>query len=155
MDSNFFRARAVSAVWTRIAPGTAAVLLLAALSSIAETGTRLQEVSSGANVVTEKPNVASDELVIFARFHAIEGKEAAVAAELRDAVARVRVEPGCISIHAYRSIRDARLFWLHARWTDEVAFDKHAALPATNQFVERAERLIDHPFDVTRTRVLE
>jgi len=99
--------------------------------------------------------VSSEELVIFARFHAIQGKEQAVAAELQDAVARVRVEPGCISIQAYRSVQDPRLFWLHARWTNEAAFDVHAELPATNQFVERVERLIDHPFDVSRTRVLE
>ncbi|MFY9853333.1 MAG: antibiotic biosynthesis monooxygenase family protein [Terracidiphilus sp.] len=96
----------------------------------------------------------SKELVIFARFHALAGKEDALAAELRDAVARVRVEPGCISIEAYRSVRDPRLFWLHARWTDEAAFERHAALPATDHFVERTERLMDHPFDVTRTRVL-
>lgn len=144
-----------SAVWKRIASASAAVLLLAALSSIAETGTRLQPVRAGSNIGPEEPNVASGELVIFARFHTIEGKEAAMAAELRDVVARVRVEPGCISIHAYGSVRDPRLFWLHARWVDETAFNTHAALPATNQFVERAERLVDHPFDVTRTRVLE
>lgn len=115
----------------------------------------LQPVSSGDDVVTENAQMAPDELVIFARFHATQGKEDALAAELRETVARVRVEPGCISIHAYRSVRDPRGFWLHARWTDETAFEKHAALPATNQFIERAERLIDHPFDVTRTRVLE
>ncbi|MGO9436095.1 MAG: putative quinol monooxygenase [Terracidiphilus sp.] len=85
----------------------------------------------------------------------MEGKEESVAAELRDTVARVRVEPGCISIQAYRSVQDPRLFWLHARWSNEAAFDAHASLPATNQFVERAERLIDHPFDVSRTRALE
>jgi quinol monooxygenase YgiN len=97
----------------------------------------------------------SEELVIFARFHAIQGKEEVLAAELRDTVTRVRLEPGCISIQAYRAVRDQCLFYLHARWTNEAAFDTHAALPATNQFVERAERLIDHPFDVTRTRALE
>jgi hypothetical protein len=35
-----------------------------------------------------------------------------------------------------------------------VAFDVHAALPATKAFVERAGRLIDHPFDVTRAQAL-
>jgi quinol monooxygenase YgiN len=99
--------------------------------------------------------MSSEELVVFARFHALPGKEDALAAELRDVVARVRVEPGCISIEAYRSVRDPRLFWLHARWTDEAAFDRHAALSSTNHFVERAEHLMDHPFDVTRTRVLQ
>jgi len=102
----------------------------------------------------EQSRTSTEELVIFARFHVLEGKEEELAAELRNTVARVRSEPDCIFIEAYRSVRDPRLFWLHARWTNEAAFDTHAALPATNQFVERAQRLIDHPFDVTRTRAL-
>jgi hypothetical protein len=63
-------------------------------------GLRAQAVNPGANFVTENSKVSSEELVIFARFHAIRGKEEAVTAELRDAVARVRVEPGCMSIQA-------------------------------------------------------
>ena len=94
------------------------------------------------------------ELVIFARFHAAEGKQDAVAAELRNTVSRVRKEPGCLSIEVYRSVRDPRLFFLHSRWVDEAAFDKHADLRETNQFVERTQRLIDHSFDVTRTTLL-
>lgn len=95
------------------------------------------------------------EITIFARFHALEGKEEAVISELRDAVTRVRGEPGCLGIEVYRSIRDPRLFWLHSRWVDERAFDVHAERSDTNQFVERVQRLIDHPFDVTRTRLLD
>ncbi len=94
------------------------------------------------------------ELTIFARFHALEGKEEVVASELRDAVTRVRGEPGCLAIQVYFSVRDPRLFWIHSRWVDEAAFDKHAELPETTRFVEGVQRLIDHPFDVTRTRVL-
>jgi len=97
---------------------------------------------------------AQMELTIFARFHAQEGKEEAVAAELRDAVTRVRKEPGCFGIEVYRSVRDPRLFWLHSRWVNEAAFDKHVERPETNQFVDRVQRLIDHPFDVTRTHLL-
>jgi quinol monooxygenase YgiN len=95
------------------------------------------------------------EITIFARFHALERKEEAVSSELREAVTRVRSEPGCLRIEVYRSVRDPRLFWLHSSWVDEEAFDKHAARPDTNQFVERVQHLIDHPFDVTRTRLLE
>jgi quinol monooxygenase YgiN len=94
------------------------------------------------------------ELTIFARFHAGEGKEEAVAAELRDAVARVSKESGCLGIEVYRSVRDSRLFFLHSRWVDEAAFDKHVERPETNQFVDRVQPLIDHPFDVTRTHLL-
>jgi quinol monooxygenase YgiN len=94
------------------------------------------------------------ELIIFARFHAREGKEGAVEAELRDAVARVKKEPGCRGIEVYRSVRDSRLFFLHSRWVDEAAFDQHVARQDTNQFVDRVQPLIDHPFDVNRTRLL-
>ncbi|MBV9182576.1 MAG: antibiotic biosynthesis monooxygenase [Acidobacteria bacterium] len=94
-------------------------------------------------------------MAIFARFHALDGKEGAVASELPSTIARVRHEPGCISIEAYRSLRDPGLFWIHSRWLDEAAFDQHAALPATNDFVERVQKLIDHPLDVTRARILQ
>lgn len=87
-------------------------------------------------------------------FHAREGKEAAVAAELRDAVARTSKEPGCLGIEVYRSVRDSRLFFLHSRWVNEAAFDRHVTLPETNQFVDRVQPLIDQPFDVNRTHLL-
>jgi quinol monooxygenase YgiN len=103
---------------------------------------------------SSKDASAQMELTIFARFHAQEGKEEAVAAELRDAVTRVSKEPGCLGIEIYRSVRDPRLFWLHSRWVNEAAFDKHVERSETSQFVDRVQRLIDHPFDVTRTHLL-
>ncbi len=98
--------------------------------------------------------MASAELVIFARFRALQGKEVEVAAELRAAATRVAVEPGCRFIQVYCSLRDARLFWLHSRWSDEAAFNVHAELPATVGFIDRMRVLIDHPLDVTRAQVL-
>ena len=94
------------------------------------------------------------ELTIFARFHAREGRQGAVEAALREQVAKVPGEPGCLSIGAYRSLRDPRLFWIHSRWADEAAFDVHAELPGTLRFIERMEALIDHPFDATRAAAL-
>jgi quinol monooxygenase YgiN len=95
-----------------------------------------------------------EKFVIFARFHAIEGQEQPLVAELRAAVARVAAQPGSTFVEAYSSVRDPQLFWVHSRWVDEEAFDVYAALPATQAFVERTQRLIDHPFDVTRARAL-
>jgi quinol monooxygenase YgiN len=89
-------------------------------------------------------------LFIFARFHARLGHERAVAEALRDVLAPSREEPGCLSIHAFRSIRDPQLFYVHSRWTDEAAFEHHAGLPHTIRFVDRVGPLIDHPLDVTR-----
>jgi quinol monooxygenase YgiN len=90
------------------------------------------------------------ELFIFARFHARPGHEGAVAEALRDILAPSREEPGCLSIHAFRSMRDLRLFYIHSRWKDEAAFEHHAGLPHTIRFLERVGPLIDHPLDVTR-----
>jgi quinol monooxygenase YgiN len=94
------------------------------------------------------------ELVIIARFHAREGKEDAVVAALREQVSRVRNEPGCLSIAALRSTRDARLFFIHSRWESEAAFNVHADLPATTAFVAKMEALIDHLFEANRTVAL-
>ena len=90
------------------------------------------------------------ELFIFARFHARPGNEGAVADALRAVLAPTREEPGCLDIHAFRSIRHPPLFYLHSRWTGEAAFEHHAGLPHTVRFLERVEPLIDHPLDVTR-----
>ncbi len=89
-------------------------------------------------------------LFIFARFHARPGNEAAVKGALLEVLAQTREEPGCLSIHDYRSIRDPQLFYVHSRWKDEAAFEIHARLPHTVRFLERVEPLIDHPLDVTR-----
>jgi quinol monooxygenase YgiN len=93
-------------------------------------------------------------LFIFARFHARDGQEDAVATALRDEVPLARAEPGCLAHDAYRSTRDPKLFFIHSHWIDEAAFEAHANLPHTVRFLERVQPLIDHELDVTRTRVL-
>jgi quinol monooxygenase YgiN len=93
----------------------------------------------------------SSEIFIFARFHAKDGLQHAVAAAIREVMRPTRQEPGCLSIYAYSATRDPRLFYVHSHWTDEAAFNQHALLPHTVRFVERVQSLIDHPLDVTRT----
>ena len=90
-------------------------------------------------------------LTIFARFHAREGQAEAVSAALRAVAPPTRAEAGCLGIAAYRSIQDPRLFHIHSVWTDEAAFEVHAALPHTVRFLETVQPLIDHPLDVSRT----
>ena len=94
------------------------------------------------------------ELFVFARFHARDGEEKAVAAALREVVPPTRAEPGCLAIGAYRSTRDARLFHIHSRWHDEAAFERHAAMPHTVRFIETVERLVDQPIEVTRSQAI-
>jgi quinol monooxygenase YgiN len=102
----------------------------------------------------EKPE-AFMELDIFARFHARAGQEEAVEAALRDVLPPSREEPGCISIHAFRSIQDPGLFYIHSRWPDETAFEIHAGLPHTVRFLERMDALVDQPREVTRAQILD
>jgi quinol monooxygenase YgiN len=92
------------------------------------------------------------ELFIFVRFHARVGQEETVGASLRKQLGFVRAEPGCLSIEAFRSTRDPRLFYLYSRWIDEAAFEIHVELPNTVRFLERAQPLVDHPLEVTRAR---
>jgi quinol monooxygenase YgiN len=94
------------------------------------------------------------ELSIFARFHVRKGREVIAAAVLRQQAAAVLMEPGCIAIQAYGSIRDPRLFYIYSRWTDEAAFEIHADLPRTVEFIKQMKVLIDHPFEATRARPL-
>jgi quinol monooxygenase YgiN len=89
------------------------------------------------------------EMYFFARFHARPGNERAVADALLDVLAPSREEPGCLSIHAFRSIHDPRLFYIHSSWKDEAAFEVHAGLSHTVRFIESVEPLIDHSLDTT------
>ncbi|MGH2585918.1 MAG: putative quinol monooxygenase [Dehalococcoidia bacterium] len=94
------------------------------------------------------------ELVTFVRFHARAGQESAMEEALREGAGASREEPGCLGLHVFRSTRDPRLFFIHSRWKDEAAFEIHAEMPHTVRFLERAEQLIDHPLDVTRTTLI-
>ncbi len=76
-------------------------------------------------------------------------------AVIREEIPQARAEPGCLTINAYRSKRDPRLFFIHSRWVDEVAFDAHAEMAHTVHFISSVEPLIDHALDVNRTRLLE
>ena len=94
------------------------------------------------------------DVVIFARFRAKEGAEAAVETALREVQAPTRAEPGCIAIQLYRSVRDPRLFYVQSRWRDMAAFDRHADLPHTRRMITCVAPLIDHPLDVTRATLV-
>ena len=91
---------------------------------------------------------------VFVRLHAREGEEAGVEDALRDVTGPSRGEPGCLSFHTFRSMRDRRLFYIHSRWVDEAAFQAHAELPHTVRFLKRVDALLDQPRDVTRTEMI-
>jgi quinol monooxygenase YgiN len=94
------------------------------------------------------------ELYGFVRLHAREGHEGGVEEALREVMRSSREESGCLSIHAFRSLRDRRLFYIHSRWVDEAAFQVHAKLPHTVRFLERVDALLDQPREVARTEMI-
>jgi quinol monooxygenase YgiN len=94
------------------------------------------------------------EQYVFVRLHAREGEEKAVEEALREVTGPSREEPGCISFHVFRSVRNPRLFYIHSRWTDEAAFQKHAVLAHTERFLKKVDALLDQPRDVARTEMI-
>ena len=95
------------------------------------------------------------EQYVFVRLHAREGEERAVEEALREVAEPSRKEAGCLSFHTFRSMRDRRLFYIHSRWLDATAFQKHAELTHTMRFLKRVDALLDQPRDVTRTEMME
>ena len=106
-------------------------------------------------VIKSVSKAEGTEIYVFARFHVRTSAEADAMAALRETVAESGKEPGCVRIQAFQSTRDARLFYIHSRWTDESAFDLHATLPHTVRFLTRMDGLIDQPREVTRTQPLD
>jgi len=51
-------------------------------------------------------------------------------------------------------MRDPRLFWIHSRWVDERAFQKHGTLPHTEWFLKKVDPLLDEPREVSRTEMI-
>ena len=93
-------------------------------------------------------------LAVFIRLHARAGEEANVAAAIRDVIPPSRAEAGCIMIDGFAATGDVRLFTIHSRWIDEAAFDLHGTLAHTIAFKARVRELIDHPFEIVRTRLM-
>jgi quinol monooxygenase YgiN len=90
----------------------------------------------------------------FVRLHAREGEESAVEDALREVQRPSGEEEGCLSIHLFRSTRDRRLFYIHSRWRDEAALQKHAELPHTVAFLKRMDALLDQPLEAARTEMI-
>ena len=90
-------------------------------------------------------------LYVFVRLHSGLGNEETVRALLARVVTASRTEPGCVSIDAFWSGRDPRLFFIHSIWKDADAFHRHAEMPHTVTFMETVDRLLDEPREVSRT----
>ena len=94
------------------------------------------------------------EQFVFVRLRARAGEEGAEEEALLEVMGPSREETGCVSFHAFRSMRDQRLFYIHSRWVDDAAFQAHAELPHTKRFLERVDALLEVPREVTRTEMI-
>lgn len=65
--------------------------------------------------------------VVVARWIAREGEEERVAAAISQLVEPSRAEPGCLVYRPHRELADPRVFLLYEEYTDEAAYDAHAA----------------------------
>ena len=90
------------------------------------------------------------ELGIIGEFHARPGNEAALEAAIARVIPQSRREATCLGIRAYRSNRDGAMFFIHSRWTDEAAFEAHARLPHTVEFLATVAPLLTHDVEVAR-----
>jgi len=90
------------------------------------------------------------ELYIFGRFLVLDGKGSAFEEALGEVVLATRAEAGCLEVHGYRGVRNARVYYLHSRWRDVETFELHAKLPHTERFLERVEKLLEETRDVKR-----
>jgi quinol monooxygenase YgiN len=88
---------------------------------------------------------------VFVRLHARTGEERAVEAALREVLVPSQKEPGCLGFHLFRSMRDPQLFYIHSRWKDAEAFQKHAVLAHTELFLKKVDALLDQSREVART----
>lgn len=89
------------------------------------------------------------EIFVFARLHAQPGKREAVRQAMFEVQGPTRREPGCLAYGAFQSVRDPDEFYIHSRWADMAAFERHADLTHTVRFVEAVQPLVDHPFKAT------
>ena len=89
------------------------------------------------------------EVFVFARLHARPGKQRDVQEAIHAVQGPTRAEPGCLAYGAFRSVRDPDEFYIHSRWQDVDAFERHSGLPHTIRFVATVEPLLDHPFNVS------
>ena len=96
----------------------------------------------------------TSEFFVFTRCYAKEGQPHSLATTIQEVLGPTRQEPGCLSIEAFASRQDQRLFHIHSRWKDEAAFDHHLQLPHTIRFLNAIQGLLDRPIDVTRAELL-
>jgi quinol monooxygenase YgiN len=93
--------------------------------------------------------MADKKVTVVARIKTKKGMDESVKQELRALVAPTRSEKGCINYDLHRSIDDRSVFMVYENWVSKEDLDKHLAMPYMRAFMEKAEKLLAEPAEIT------
>jgi quinol monooxygenase YgiN len=89
---------------------------------------------------------------VIIRFEPLPGRESAFREELLRVNEPSRAEIGCLRMDVFESLQEPVVFAIHSEWVDEAAFELHATLPHTVQFLAAARGLLARPVQPLRLR---
>ena len=96
--------------------------------------------------------MGTEPVTVVVRIKAKPGMEDLVDQELRAILAPTRSEKGCLNFDMHRAPEDPALFLFHENWTSRADLDRHLAAPHITRWIERAEKLLAEPMDLTLWR---
>ncbi len=88
-------------------------------------------------------------VIVFARMKAKDGFEENVRQELTSLVPQTRSEEGCINYDLHQSVDEKTLFMFYENWRSKEDLDKHLEMPYLKSFLEKADKILAEPVDVT------
>lgn len=96
--------------------------------------------------------MGTEPVTVVVRIKAKPGMEGLVAQELRAILPPTRSEKGCLNFDMHRDPEDPARFLFHENWTSRADLDRHLAAPHITRWIERAEKLLAEPMDLTLWR---
>ena len=88
-------------------------------------------------------------VTVFARMKAKDGIAENVRQELMSLVPQTRSEEGCIKYDLHQSVDEKTLFMFYENWRSKEDLDKHLEMPYLKSFLEKADKILAEPVDVT------
>lgn len=88
-------------------------------------------------------------VTVFARMKAKDGIAENVRQELMSLVPQTRSEEGCINYDLHQSVDEKTLFMFYENWRSKEDLDKHLEMPYLKSFLEKADKILSEPVDVT------
>ena len=88
-------------------------------------------------------------VTVFARMKAKDGIAENVRQELMSLVPQTRSEEGCINYDLHQSVDEKTLFMFYENWRSKEDLDKHLEMPYLKSFLEKADKILAEPVDVT------